>query len=76
MKGWISSVQLNGWIEILSILFEPSKRSHEKKKMSKFLISRKLREDRLKKGKHTEMWKASRVKYKEEAFLMDLDTWK
>ena len=22
------------------------------------------------------MWKASRVKYKEEAFLMDLDTWK
>lgn len=31
MKGWISSVQLNGWIEILSILFEPSKRSHEKK---------------------------------------------
>ena len=47
-----------------------------RKKLSKFLISRKLREDRLKKGKHTEMWKASRVKYKEEAFLMDLDTWK
>ena len=32
MKGWISLVQLNGWIEILNILFEPSKRSHEKKK--------------------------------------------
>lgn len=31
MNGWISSVQLNGWREILSILFEPSKISHEKK---------------------------------------------
>ena len=44
--------------------------------MLKFLISKKPREDRLKKGKHTEIWKVSRVKYKEETFLMDLDTWK
>ena len=44
--------------------------------MSMCLISRKLREDRLKKGKHTEVWKAFRVKYKKEKFLMDLDTWK
>ena len=47
-----------------------------RKKMSMCLISRKLREDRLKKGKHTEVWKAFRVKYKKEKFLMDLDTWK
>lgn len=37
---------------------------------------KKAKRRQIKKGKHTEIWKVSRVKYKEETFLMDLDTWK